>query len=436
MRKLLIVFVSSLSILLFLGLYGCSSTSSQRGDNIVSGYANSLRPISSDLDGAQFEIPPVLKASDYLPPDLKRGRQYFVNEDIYTDGFTNRYRLSSDFFVMDVQGDDMLRAHIQEVRALDALAKMKKTSAFADAVKNTAKSPFYMAKDLITHPVDTVTGVPKGIWRFMGRAGEMVTGERGEIEDTAAQELIGFSAAKRKLAHQLGVDVYSTNITLQKELNSVSWASFSGGFVTGLAMTPIQALKLTKVAHRMNKILLDNAPEDLRKMNRASLRGMGVEEKWIERFLRHAHISPRHETIIVESLKGLKGAKSRNKFIAVATTAESFEEAFFFQRVAEMLLEYHLKIASIKEIVVVNRLLMGLTEEKNLFLPLLWDYGVWSKPAALKAKEIMQSASQRFQIKNIELWTSGTLSAKARQKFEEMGFKVTEKAFSRLKDHL
>ena len=82
-------------------------------------------------------------------------------------------------------------------------------------------SSFRGAKNLITHPVDTVTGVPKGVGRLFSRVGEMFGGGRGEQEDSVAKELVGFSRVKRQYAHKLGVDVYSSNKVLQKELNRV-----------------------------------------------------------------------------------------------------------------------------------------------------------------------------------------------------------------------
>ncbi len=39
-------------------------------------------------------------------------------------------------------------------------------------------------------------------------------------------------ALKRKVAFKLGVDVYSANVTLQKEINDISYASFAGGLAT------------------------------------------------------------------------------------------------------------------------------------------------------------------------------------------------------------
>ncbi len=380
---------------------------------------------------SQYEKIPVLKASDILPANIRQGKHHRVEEQVFSDGFTNRYKLNSEFFTKRVYYGEMLKIRVREIQAIAALKKMKKTDKFGEALVNSAKFPFHMAKDLILHPVDTVSGIPKGMWRYMGRVGEMVTGERGESEDSFAKELIGFSAAKRKLAHQLGVDVYSTNSVLQEELNSVSWAVFSGGFTVSLAVSPLMPLKLVHSAYGMNKILRDNAPEDLRKLNRKKLKKIVFNETLIEKFLDHRYYSPRHETILVASLDGLTGARGRDRFVRMAMTAGSFTEAFFFQRVSQLMLEYHKNVSPIQEVIVMDRLIYGLTKDKKLILPLLADHAVWTKSAANRARAITKAVKRKVPADEIEIWISGTLSFNAKLGLTELDWGVTDRAFSR-----
>jgi hypothetical protein len=42
------------------------------------------------------------------------------------------------------------------------------------------------------------------------------------------KQVIGFADAKRKAAVSLGVDPYTTNPLLQRELDGIAWASFAG----------------------------------------------------------------------------------------------------------------------------------------------------------------------------------------------------------------
>ncbi len=420
--------------IIFLNTSACTTAPPAQSQADPSVFTVASRPQGDDATG--YESPPVLPASNILPADLRQGPHHRVEDEVDTFGFTNSYRLVSDYFIADVQGTGLLRKRVQEVRALKELNKMKKTSAFGNAAKKAATAPLSFAKNLITRPVDTISGVPRGLWRYVNRVGAMVSGERNEVEDSVAQELIGFSAAKRKIAHKLGVDVYSTNLTLQKELNSVSWASFSGGFAVGLAMTPFPVVKMTKTADRMTHILRDNAPEDLRDINREKLERMQVREPIIDTFLKHPHYSPRHETILVAALAALAGAKNIEKFIHRANTAESFEDAFLFQRMAEMLAEYHEKVAPIKEILIgpARGLPLALTGNNRVVMALLADYISWTRPVADSARDFIQANNRVAPERKAELWITGRFSPKAEKGLEDLGISVNEKAFERFRE--
>jgi hypothetical protein len=382
---------------------------------------------------SEYENPPTLIASEYLPPKLFKSKYHTVDEEVSTFGFTNSYRIDTKYFMMDIQGDATLRKRVREAYALAVMAKIKKTKQFGKAAKNAAKAPFSFAKNLVTSPVDTVASVPKGLWRYITRVGEMAQGNREEVEDSVGKELVGFSGAKRKLAHKLGVDVYSTNQTLQNELNSVAWAAFSGGFIVSLAMTPVKVLSLTNTSHRMNKVLADYSPEDLRKINRKKLQKLVSKDVLIKKFLKHPYYSPRHETILVDALYTMKGTKSIDKFIYRANTAESLEDAFLFQRIAELLSQYHENISPIKKIVIgpTRGLPMAVTKDNKLIMALLVDYGVWSRPAAGWIRELAEANRRVDPNRKIELWITGTLSVIAKGEIELLGISVVEKAFDR-----
>ena len=199
------------------------------------------------MDGEEFQLSPVPKASEIVPAALLKGPHYAVDEFVLTRGLENQYTLTSDYGPFAAYGDGMLRIRIQEIQALTAMAGMKKTTQFADALVQAGKSPFKGAGNLILHPVDTVTGVPKGAWRYLTRIGRLVRGQRGETEDSGLKELIGFGGAKRKLANELGVDVYSTNKILQKEMNSLAWAGYAGGMTFQAATMGIGAVVLPRI---------------------------------------------------------------------------------------------------------------------------------------------------------------------------------------------
>ena len=82
--------------------------------------------------------------------------------------------------------------------------------------------------------------------------------------------------------------------------------------IKGASNTAFYAVKGTQLVHGMNMILLDNSPEDLRRINRDLLKQMGVKEYIIKEFLHNSSAySPRHETILVHALAEMQGVKNR-----------------------------------------------------------------------------------------------------------------------------
>src|SRR5207248_1423695 len=121
----------------------------------------------------------------------------------------------------------MLERRIKEVAAIRKLKEVSRTDEYKKALKAAVASRLGVAKDVVTNPVGTITGIPKGLFKFANRMGQSVKEktekrQRSQYEDSNAASLIGFSKAKRTVAIQLGVDPYSSNETLQRELNGVA----------------------------------------------------------------------------------------------------------------------------------------------------------------------------------------------------------------------
>ena len=384
----------------------------------------------------EYETPGVLDAYEILPPDLLEGKNFWLDRRVVSYGLNNRYTINSHFGKFEASGEDMLRIRQHEIVSIDGLREIKKTKAFGEAFKKAATSPLKGAQALITDPVDTVKGIPKGIGKFFGRIGEMTKGGRGDLEDGYTQELIGFARIKRQYAYKFGVDVYSSNEVLQKDLNSVSWAGFAGGMTVTVAMMGIKSasntafyvVKGTQLVHGMNMILLDSSPEDLQKLNRKKMVEMGVRDSVIKEFLRHPSYSPRHQTILVGALAEMQGVKNREQFIKQALHAEYEEEAFLYQRVAEMLYGYHTNVKPIKEIIPVRKFAVGYTSDQTIVGTFPMDLVYWIEQADLGSADLVKLDLTGRPVKKTELWFTGTLTPRAMKEFNARGLVIKERA--------
>lgn len=343
----------------------------------------------ADVTSSRYEVIARTRvdARDILPPDLLKSDHHTVLDEVVPYGFTNRFFVTSPFGQFDAFGEDMLRIRVQEVHALAALETMEQSSVLAEGAATAALGTFEAVQSLFTHPIDTLTGVPKGVWRFVNRVDEMATGERGQFEESVGKELIGFSIVKRRLAYTLNVDAYSSNTVLQHKLNQVSWAGFTGGMGVRLLTIPISGVaglvvRGTTFTAMMNELIRDKAPEDLRRINREKLQHIGADESLVEAFLRHPWYSPRHETILGHALAEMEGVKGRDRLIEAAMSATFEEEALFFQRLAEMMNGYHQHVAPLEEVTVIHqRLVMGIPRITRLRSFCRWNMHIgrsWS----------------------------------------------------------
>ncbi len=384
-----------------------------------------------------FEEKRALKARDLVPPEILKSEHHTVDDMVRTDGFTNTYTISSKFGTFVAHGDAMLPVRVHEIEILAVLEDLSKSTGYLGGVADAVTRSPRGAWDFVKDPVDTTAGIPKGGYRWYSRVREMVDGERGELEDSVSEELVGFSQAKRNWAYHMKVDAYTSNKLLQEELNKFSWASIAGNYTVMIATFPISgpaslAMTITSTAKVMYLILRDSSPEDLRKINREKLEKMQIEEAVIEKFLEHPWYSPRHETILVEALAALEGVENRGEFLKVAVEAGSEEEAFFFQRMAEMMRGYHESVSPGRAIVVVNHIPMLYTGDGRLALTLLLDYLWWSPQALVVSDAVAKFRPTDREVRQLELWASGRLSSRARQELQTRGWQVEEQASERL----
>ena len=386
-----------------------------------------------------YEQPPVQQAATVLPPDLRSGPHHRVDERVATDGFIRTYTIHSDYGELEARGDAMLRTRVAEVEALARLEQLSRGEEWAAALAATARSPFIGAWNLVTDPVDSLLGVPRSAAEALRRTALLARGERGELEDSALSEFFGFEQRKRDVAHRLGVDPYSSNPALQRELNRFAWVSYVGGlpgrFVpfAGDERPPDERTPLAVA--REAEILRDYAPEDLRRLNRIELAVMGVPEAESEAFITQPWYSPRHQSVLVANLAALDLVENRQALIAAALAATSEEDAVLYVTTSELLRLYHEQEAPFERIAPFRGgTVVGLTREGTLVAPLPLDYAVWTRPAHAYANTLVRARlSDERRIAGRQVLVTGSLSPKARAKFERRGIVVTELALERLR---
>ncbi|CAN5764033.1 hypothetical protein BH09VER1_BH09VER1_50980 [soil metagenome] len=341
-----------------------------------------------------FENPPILNASAILQPAYYQGTHFQVRNPVPTYAGANAYTIDSDFGVFQADGNDMLMRRVAEINAIAVLRQLSATKEFTAAAEKAVTSPLVAAQDLVTNPVGTISGVPKGIWKFLNQTGQSVKElGQGRQSDAAqggpAANLLGFSKVKRQLALSLGVDPYSANPAFQKELNKVAWPAFAGGFVANLGVavasaglgTAGVALSSVSWSGHLNDLLLNNSPTDLRLLNLGLLLKMGVTRADANAFLNNNAFSPTTQTFLVDALAQLTSATGQAAFIQQATSSGDEQDALFYQKSAELMARLN-TLQPITLIAQFNGLPICQDALGVVIIPIQWDYVSWTPSAA------------------------------------------------------
>ena len=147
-------------------------------------------------ENASFEVAEIRRASEILPDSLISGPYHQVVEEVDNFGYLHHYIIKSDFGEFEAVGDAMLKKLVPEFQAIAKLRKVRASKAFASAVKEgLLDQPVDLAKNMITNPVGTVTGIPTGFFMFVQNTavGIGTMKDRDEYVDSLAQALLTVS---------------------------------------------------------------------------------------------------------------------------------------------------------------------------------------------------------------------------------------------------
>ncbi|MDJ0945654.1 MAG: hypothetical protein QNJ30_19475 [Kiloniellales bacterium] len=383
---------------------------------------------------ADFEkVPQNFKATDFVPQKMMSGEGFSVGPEARNDGYINTYALTTDWGELEAVGDYRLRVRLQEIQALKTLDSMSRAGQFGEGLKNGVLSPIEGAYNVVTSPIETTSGAVKGVGRWFGNIANSITSDDPNQEG-ALSAAAGWAGTKRAFAVELGVDPYTDWEPLQEALVSVARAAFAGGMTASVGMGvatqdtvleyPVLALSLTE---DMNKVLIDNPPAQLTEIHEKELLEMEIDEGIVATFLRNYNYSPLEKLLLVEALKRMPEAQGRELFLTEAGGAPDKAMARYFQQRAEMMSNFHNKVAA-TDIVEVGELVVQKTKEGRLVGIFPLDYLLWSAEAAAITQKLTEEKAAAADVKSAELWFEGRVSQPARAGIEALGWTVKEQA--------
>ena len=374
------------------------------------------------------QLPMTLNAKDVLPQELLQGENYKVVPDVSNDGLINTYQLETDYGPLTVESTSLMMIRIAELNALQVMEEMDRKGVFGKAMVEGAKAPIKGAAQMVKAPVETTKGIVKGTGRFLSNLGRSIVSDDPH-QSNAFAVAVGYDAAKRSFAYEFGINPYSSYEPAMDRLGQIARAAVAGGITTKVAVASVDhtlatVARISGTAQGMKKLVRDNAPGALEKINRKKLEDMGLKEDLIEAFLDNYRYNPEDTTRLVGALETMTGVEGRDVFIAVANLAAEESVALFYRSSAEMMAAYHQHITPIVRIRNDMGSLGAQKEDGGLVLIGPIDHVFWTEHVESRLNAIDDGIAQLGGISSKELWITGTFDPEARKQWEAKGWKV------------
>jgi hypothetical protein len=385
----------------------------------------------------EYDQPVTLKASEVLPPELLSSPSYKIGNEVHNDGFLNTYTVDSQWGQLKVVSTPLLRKRAHELNAMAQMEKLKGSKEFKDGVKNSAKKVVDGAEQIITDPGGTIKNVGKGVGGLFKSIGGVFKGgdkERGETEGNTLERVSGFSKAKRQYAAKFGVDPYSRNEYLQKELGDISQAGFLGSTITSLGLGALggAVVSVASNADTFNDLIHEKSPDKLRDFNRKKLETMDVSEDVIDLFTRNTNYTITEQTAIVAALDSMDKTKERRDFVKFAVLSDSPEIAVFRTVQIQLYATYNQTHKPVDQFEYFGEFACGRVKDGSLLVVAPVDYLLWTKELGPHLTAMSQQLSKSNPSSRKVLWVSGTLSPLALKHMKALGWEIQQNAFKKL----
>ena len=408
---------------------------------------------------ADFEKPPTLTARDLVPAGRLQGPGYRIDDAVPTDGFLATFTVRSDYGVFTARGPGMLEIRLREVAGLRQLEAISKSAAFVEGLRASATEFGGQVKELVTNPVETVKAMPEGVGRFFERIGRgaktgmqklgdanaaqnapappppgpgaglpgasppgakpdvSVTTEAAKAAGSVTRDAFGYDDRRRQLAKEVGVDPYTTNPVLRKQLDDVAWAAFAGGLGVTAMKSMVPGSMVIGTSTMLTDWVYDTPPGDLKVRNEKALLAMEVSQEAVDHLLRHPWYTLTRQSRLVLALARLGGVTGRADVMPLALSVASEAQARFVVGAVEMLARYHEKVAPLAKVEVLGTV-VARTRAGTLVVPGSVDLLAWTPTIDRFVRRSDLKAATKV------LWLSGHATPRARSELERRGWTV------------
>jgi hypothetical protein len=423
----------------------------------------SAAPVSEAIVSDIAIETPVIFAAELLPPSMIAGPQFQVSPEVQLQGNMASFMVKSDYGRLDAVSVELLEQRILEVSALAQLEKMSELKVFGKAaatgVKNTGKALYNVFRD----PEATARAIPEGIrnkvantWASIKlKSKELSDDARSKIRDESAPpefnafladppstpektwqdraksqgtkfglNYIGYNKARRELTRELQIDPYTNNPQIEDRLDAFAWSYLAGSKGTGMAIGAITggASFVVSKAGKINSLVYDLPPEDVKKHNSAQLKSIGIDGDIARFFLRNDTFTPTMQTAVTDSIVADWEATGWKDLLAYLRYVDSEIEARFIVNSLHMLAELKAQGQSTKGVMMVGVNPVIILADGTLVVPAPVDFVHHN--AKLKAF----LGEPQLRSRHVRLLVSGIVSEQAKLAIAARGWELVQQA--------
>jgi hypothetical protein len=397
------------------------------------------QPPSGLATTGQFEEPPIVDISQLLSPDMQSGPGYQVGQRVATNGAMGQYTITGNAEVFkddagtyQIESLDMLKIRLSEIPAIAQLDNMSTTGVFAQAFASSAVRPVTAAANMVTHPMDTLTGLPSGVGDLFGRvdmgarqiassaSNSFGSGKAAGQAGKATLTALGYDQMRRELAHKLHVDPYSSDPILTKRLNHVAWVMFSARMTVSAAMMAVPGSIIISAVTFTNDLVYQTPRADLIILVQKKLKSFGLSQEEIVAFTSNTSIPLSLQVTAVKDLEALGNIPGRRAAAVAIGNMITEYQARFLVTSLQMLATWSQQRSAITGIKVPG-VFVARDQNGTVILPAPVDYVSWTPRIAGFATD-----PNLLAMRNRVLWTTGKMTPLARQQLETNGWKVHE----------
>lgn len=415
-----------------------------------------------------FEIPPVQKASSFLPKSMLESKVYKIKEDVYSDGIIDHFEVTSKWGNVKAAGFLVLKSKLNQINALDTLDKVEQTPFFEgvwNAMVGLAMSPINLWKAAASFFEDDSKKVEQYSQEERDRlqvildkqkeyakngndeSDDDITNtrfqkiqdsdknyvshvlyENEEIDDLSTIEsVVGVKKYAMEIMQQFNIDPDHTNEVLRDKILSIARMKAAGGLTTSLIpASPVLTIlsSASTAAGTANSIYNYSNIQANIKSIREGLLLAGCSEKLIQRFQDAKGFSNFLKSIIAMNVVHLRHIQNISELIKIATLIDDVEIGWIYMNVAALLPS----VANEEHIVRLIKnapLLIGVTADNRVIILFAGDHLYWTKDTNTLFKESLESIKEDgIKPYAIEARIKGIMSTRFKNELSNLGVKI------------